>query len=74
MPGLILGFGATGEAVAQLQRDLGALGYGLEQTGVYDARTKIVVEAFQRRWRPQRIDGVADAGTRATIGAALPVA
>lgn len=73
-PGLILGFGAAGEAVSALQRNLAALGYGLEQTGLYDARTKIVVEAFQRRWRPQRVDGVADPGTRATIVAALPVA
>ncbi|HMN73582.1 MAG TPA: N-acetylmuramoyl-L-alanine amidase [Rhodoblastus sp.] len=69
-PGLALGFGATGAAVATLQRDLAAAGYGVEQTGVFDPRTKIVVEAFQRRWRPQRVDGVADAGTRATIAAA----
>lgn len=71
-PGLILAFGATGAPVTALQQNLAALGYGLDQTGLYDARTKIVVEAFQRRWRPQRVDGVADAGTRATIAAALP--
>ena len=74
MPGLVLGSGATGAAVSSLQRDLRALGYGLEETGHYDARTKTVVEAFQRRWRPQRIDGVADPGFRATITTALPVA
>ena len=74
MPGLALGSGATGAAVLSLQRDLRALGYGLEETGHYDARTKTVVEAFQRRWRPQRIDGVADPGFRATITTALPVA
>ncbi|MFV0281233.1 MAG: N-acetylmuramoyl-L-alanine amidase [Rhodoblastus sp.] len=72
--GLILAFGATGPAIARLQRDFRALGYGLEETGVFDARTKIVVEAFQRRWRPARIDGVADAGLIATVRAALPVA
>ena len=68
MPGLALGSGATGAAVLSLQRDLRALGYGLEETGHYDERTKTVVEAFQRRWRPQRIDGVADVGLRTTIG------
>lgn len=68
MPGLALGSGATGAAVSSLQRDLRALGYGLEETGHYDERTKTVVEAFQRRWRPQRIDGVADVGLRTTIG------
>ena len=74
MPGLVLGSGATGAAVSSLQRDLRALGYGLEETGHYDERTKTVVEAFQRRWRPQRIDGVADPGFRATITTALRVA
>lgn len=67
--GLILGFGAAGAAVASLQRDLRALGYGLDETGIYDARTKAVVEAFQRRWRPGRIDGVADAATMLTLRA-----
>ena len=71
-PGLILARGAIGAVVSALQRDLRALGYGLDETGAYDARTKIVVEAFQRRWRPQRVDGVADPSVRATIAAALP--
>ncbi|MFT4096452.1 MAG: N-acetylmuramoyl-L-alanine amidase [Rhodoblastus sp.] len=70
--GISLALGATGAMVSSLQRGLAALGYGLEETGSYDARTKIVVEAFQRRWRPLRIDGVADAGLRATLANMLP--
>jgi N-acetylmuramoyl-L-alanine amidase len=28
---------------------------------------KAVVEAFQRHWRPERVDGVADASTITTL-------
>lgn len=70
-PGAILAAGATGERVRALQQDLAALGFGIETTAVYDPRTKIVVEAFQRRWRPTRVDGVADPATVATLGACV---
>lgn len=67
--GLVMAFGATGERVRRLQQALAAHGYGLEPTGVYDAPTKAVVEAFQRRWRPARIDGAADVSTVETLAA-----
>ncbi|MBL8549487.1 MAG: N-acetylmuramoyl-L-alanine amidase [Hyphomonadaceae bacterium] len=63
--------GQTGEAVAALQRDLAAFGYGLPQTGVYDPMTQTVVDSFQRRFRPERIDGIADGKTRALLHALL---
>lgn len=69
--GLVLGFGASGTAVARLQQGLSSLGYGVESTGVYDASTRTVVEAFQRRWRPGRVDGVADPSTVATLRSCL---
>ena len=69
--GLVLGFGASGAAVARLQQGLSSLGYGVESTGVYDASTRTVVEAFQRRWRPGRVDGVADPSTVATLRSCL---
>ena len=47
-----------------LQKALIDYGYGLEQTGHYDAATKEVVTAFQRHFRPARVDGIADASTR----------
>jgi N-acetylmuramoyl-L-alanine amidase len=46
-------------------------GYGITVTGVFDAETAAVVEAFQRHFRPERIDGIADAGTLATLRALL---
>ena len=59
--------GATGEDVRQLQAMLVHYGYGLEVTGVYDAHTGIVVEAFQRHFRPEKVDGIADQSTVGTL-------
>jgi N-acetylmuramoyl-L-alanine amidase len=42
---------------------LAAIGYRT------DLPLPLLVAAFQRRWRPSRIDGVADAPTRARLGA-----
>lgn len=67
--GLVIGRGATGMAVQSLQQRLRAFGFDLDATGIYDAATETVVSAFQRRWRPARVDGTADASTVATLGA-----
>jgi N-acetylmuramoyl-L-alanine amidase len=43
--------------------------------GVFDDGTRIAVEAFQRHFRPARVDGVADRSTIETLHrllAALP--
>ena len=42
-------------------------GYDLPVTGVFDPRTKAVVTAFQRHFRRERVDGVADASTITTL-------
>jgi N-acetylmuramoyl-L-alanine amidase len=55
--------GQEGPHVRGLQTLLSLYGYDLEPSGVYDARTQTVVVAFQRRFRPARIDGLADAST-----------
>ncbi|MFP3921377.1 MAG: N-acetylmuramoyl-L-alanine amidase [Dichotomicrobium sp.] len=59
--------GAQGEAVAALKAKLRRVGYGLDADAAYDSRTEAVVAAFQRHFRPERVDGRADAGTRATL-------
>lgn len=66
-PGLTLETGHEGEEVMALQRALAAFGYGLEPTGSYDPLTETVVQAFQRHFRPVRVDGRADPGTRDTL-------
>ena len=58
----------AGEQVAALQRDLRLIGYGVPDSGVYCQQTEAVVRAFQRRFVPDRVSGVADAVTRATLG------
>src|SRR5271169_4480112 len=50
-----------------VQAMLALYGYGVELTGVYDAPTRAVVAAFQRHFRPARVDGEADASTVATL-------
>ena len=55
--------GDAGVTVEGLQRDLATIGYRISVTGVFDAATAAVVRAFQRRWRPMRVDGVGDVDT-----------
>lgn len=59
--------GDSGGEVAGLQAHLASFGYGIEPTGFYDPATEEVVLAFQRHFRPERIDGRADPSTRATL-------
>jgi N-acetylmuramoyl-L-alanine amidase len=61
--GLICKEGDEGPTVLMLQETLAAFGYGLPQSGVFGPETKAVVEAFQRRFRVNRIDGVLDGET-----------
>jgi N-acetylmuramoyl-L-alanine amidase len=49
--------------IGEVQKLLEELGYGLDVSGEYDQRTRIVVEAVQRRYRRARVDGNADAET-----------
>ena len=53
--------------VEHMQRLLAQYGYGVRQTSGYDAATEIVVRAFQRHFRPARVDGVMDRSTFATL-------
>ncbi|MDI3468558.1 MAG: N-acetylmuramoyl-L-alanine amidase [Pseudolabrys sp.] len=66
-----LKLGETSEAVRHMQRRLRDYGYGVDDTGSYGEETRIVVAAFQRHFRPERIDGVADASTLLTLRALL---
>ncbi|MFG1376533.1 N-acetylmuramoyl-L-alanine amidase [Xanthobacter autotrophicus] len=59
--------GDAGEPVAALKAMLALYGYGIEPTEAYDAATAEVVAAFQRHFRPARVDGVADAATILTL-------
>jgi N-acetylmuramoyl-L-alanine amidase len=54
---------AAPQTPAEIQRLLAAIGYETSQTGVFDAETRQVIVAFQRHYRPARLDGEADAET-----------
>jgi N-acetylmuramoyl-L-alanine amidase len=59
--------GDAGPEVLALQNNLSAFGYGVDTTGTFDDRTRIVLEAFQRRFRRSKVDGIADAETIAVL-------
>lgn len=56
-----------GTEVDQLQKQLARYGYDVKVTGFYDDNTRSVVTAFQRHFRPERVDGLGDVSTRETL-------
>lgn len=67
--------GMQGDAVLRMQQKLAAYGYGLAPNGTFDDVAEFVVIAFQRHFRPARVDGRFDQSTAATLErllAALP--
>jgi N-acetylmuramoyl-L-alanine amidase len=66
-PGDSIAPGAAGDIVLDLQYRLADYGYGVPLTGRYDDDTTKVITAFQRHFRPERIDGIADPSTCATL-------
>ena len=57
----------------ELQAVIAAIGYDCPTTGSEDV-IRAAVRAFQRRWRPGRVDGVADRETTALVLAVKAVA
>jgi len=55
--------GSRDRGVAIVQRGLAHIGYSARVTGVMDTETRLIIEAFQRRYRPDQIDGVVDIQT-----------
>ena len=60
-----------GQPVRALQAMLALYGYGVELSGVFDRQTRLALAAFQRHFRPQRVDGEADRSTIATLRALI---
>ncbi|MEP4804275.1 MAG: N-acetylmuramoyl-L-alanine amidase, partial [Hyphomicrobiales bacterium] len=59
--------GDQGEPVAALQAMFALYGYACPQSGEFCEKTFAVVTAFQRHFRPERVDGVADQSTIVTL-------
>ncbi len=69
--GALVGAGQEGLPIRALQAMLALYGYGVELSGVYDRQTRLVVTAFQRHFRPARVDGEVDSSTVATLRALI---
>ncbi|WGR95839.1 N-acetylmuramoyl-L-alanine amidase [Bradyrhizobium sp. ISRA443] len=63
--------GAISDDVAKMQAAFARYGYNIPTHGKYDGATMEAVTAFQRHFRPERIDGIADRSTMATLHALL---
>lgn len=59
--------GDEGEPIEEVQSLLAIYGYGIEISGTFDAQTKAVVTAFQRHFRQEKVDGIVDPSTIATM-------
>jgi N-acetylmuramoyl-L-alanine amidase len=66
-----LGPGDIGIDVVTLQTALGRYGWRIDPTGVFNNQSEIVVTAFQRHFRPSRIDGLVDGETWGLLDALL---
>ena len=63
--------GTISDDVQNLQMALAKYGYSVPLTGKYDGPTMEVVTAFQRHFRPARVDGIADRSTLSTLHSLL---
>jgi N-acetylmuramoyl-L-alanine amidase len=63
----IFTLGDSDPAIQQTQTLLASYGYEITATGALDRSTHEVVAAFQRHFRPQRVDGFVDASTISTL-------
>lgn len=59
--------GARDRGVAIMQSGLAQIGYGAHVTGEYDEATELIVKALQRRFRPERVDGIVDVQTMSLV-------
>lgn len=65
--GRFMSLGENGRPVEAFQSMLAIYGYDVEINGIFDEKTKIATQAFQRHFRPQLVDGVADVSTIDTL-------
>jgi N-acetylmuramoyl-L-alanine amidase len=65
--GPVLKLGDSGKSVGDLKQRFRRYGYGLGPESFFDDEMAAVVRAFQRHFRPERVDGVADLSTVRTL-------
>jgi N-acetylmuramoyl-L-alanine amidase len=65
--GPIFVLGERDPTIEDVQRLLARFGYGVAADGYFDGLTRDAVAAFQRHFRPARVDGVLDVSTLVTL-------
>ncbi len=63
-----LGPGASGPEVEEARQLLAGYGYGVALSGEFDEGLGLALGAFQRHFRPERVDGQLDLSTADTLG------
>ena len=58
-----INFGDKNESVLQVQEFLSEIGYKITKDGFFNQETKLVISAFQRRFRSHKVDGLLDSET-----------
>ncbi len=66
--------GEMDPVIAEIQRQLAAFGYGVGTGGTLDRPTGEVITAFQRHFRPEKIDGAIDRATLRRLEALIRLA
>ncbi len=66
-----LQLGAISDSVSNMQAAFRRYGYNIPTNGKFDGPTMEVVTAFQRHFSTERVDGIADRSTMATLHALL---
>ena len=61
----------SSQFIFKVQTALKGFGYDINPTGTWDKDNKLVVEAFQFHFRPQKFDGIVDAETWAILQALI---
>ena len=65
--GPIFTLGETNPAIEEAQTLLAKYGYDVTASSYLDSAARDVVAAFQRHFRPQRVDGIIDVSTTSTL-------
>ena len=69
--GPIYVLGESNPTITEVQTLLNRYGYAVNVTGYLDGTTRDAIAAFQRHFRPTRVDGVLDASTVSTLRALI---
>jgi N-acetylmuramoyl-L-alanine amidase len=65
--GTIYVLGENNPAIKEMQELLNRYGYAVTPTGYLDGNTRDAIAAFQRHFRPEKVDGVFDISTLETL-------